>query len=133
MFHRYTAVVTPAVISFHWLEESCEPVPTLYFDCTLDIFFLLDIFNHFCTGIYFQGQYRDEWKWIAWNYVTSGFVFDLATSVPVSFIEMSILNACKTHSDAIKIDASELRFLRILKPLRLLKLARVMKLKKFSS
>ena len=28
----YTATVTPAVISFHWLDEPCDVVPTLPID-----------------------------------------------------------------------------------------------------
>jgi hypothetical protein len=35
-FLLYTALVTPAVIAFHWLDGVCETVPTLYFDIILD-------------------------------------------------------------------------------------------------
>ena len=31
-FLLYTAIVTPAVISFHWLDGECASSPTLYFD-----------------------------------------------------------------------------------------------------
>jgi hypothetical protein len=47
----YTAVVTPAVIVFHWLDEPCYPIPTLPIDVFLDIFFLLDIGINFSTGM----------------------------------------------------------------------------------
>lgn len=41
MFLLYTAIVVPAVISFHWTDEECVAVPTLAFDCVLDTFFLV--------------------------------------------------------------------------------------------
>ena len=52
----YTAIVTPAVISFHWLDEECMSVPTLYFDCIVDAFFLCDIVISFCSAVVHQGQ-----------------------------------------------------------------------------
>jgi len=50
-FLLYTAIATPAVIAFHWLDDVCAVVPTLYFDLTLDIFFLCDILMSFCGDI----------------------------------------------------------------------------------
>ena len=52
----YTAIVTPAVISFHWLDEPCDVVPTLPIDCVLDVYFLLDIAVNFCSGVIVRGQ-----------------------------------------------------------------------------
>jgi hypothetical protein len=81
-FLAYTAVVVPAVISFHWLDDDCVFPPTLVFDCLLDSFFILDILYNFCVGVVFQGQYRDDWKWVAMHYLKSSFLFDLCTSIP---------------------------------------------------
>ena len=83
-FLLYTAIVTPAVIAFHWLDEDCERVPTLEFDCVLDTFFLLDIVYNFCVGVIVQQDYYDDPRWIAMNYLRGAFLFDLCTSIPVS-------------------------------------------------
>ena len=37
----YTAIVTPPVIAFHWLDEDCVTLPTLPIDVCLDCFFLV--------------------------------------------------------------------------------------------
>ena len=56
IFLLYTAVVVPPVIAFHWLDSACDEVPTLYFDCILDTFFILDIIKSFVTGIHAPGK-----------------------------------------------------------------------------
>jgi hypothetical protein len=133
----YTAIVTPAVLSFHWLDAPCDTVPTLYFDCFLDVFFLCDILVSFCLGVSHRGKYFDDWKWVAWNYATSSFPFDLCTSIPVSFVELAIQAACSaaTPGDELSENANsiQLRFVRILKPLRWLKLSRIIKLNGFGN
>ena len=50
------------VIAFHWLDSACQSVPTLYFDCVLDTFFLFDIIFSFNLGVIYQGQYYDDKK-----------------------------------------------------------------------
>ena len=49
-FLLYTAVVTPAVIAFHWLDGECDNVPTLFVDLIIDVCFLLDILLSFLKG-----------------------------------------------------------------------------------
>ena len=134
-FLLYTAVVTPAVIAFHWLDDACQSVPTLYFDCTLDAFFLLDILLSFNLGVIYQGQYYDDRRWVAWNYLKGSFFFDVFTSIPVSFVELSVKFSCEAaaasgqgaNADSA-IDPTQLRFIRAMKPLRWFKLARIIKL-----
>ena len=46
----YTAIVTPPVISFHWLDPPCVRVPTMEMDMFVDVFFLLDIILNFNMG-----------------------------------------------------------------------------------
>ena len=132
IFLLYTAIVTPAVISFHWLDEDCVTVPTMYFDCVVDSFFLLDIVFCFCVGVVHQGQYYEDWWWVTKRYLTTGsFFFDICTSIPVSFVELSISFACANadgDNSRVSIDSTQLRFIRAMKPLRWFKLARIIKL-----
>ena len=123
----YTAIVVPAVIAFHWLDAECQAVPTLFFDCVLDTFFIVDIIYSFFVGVTYQGQYYDDYKWVVRHYVSGGFLFDVATSIPVSYIELIANAACSQAEGA---PSQQLRFVRALKPLRWFKLARVMKLNK---
>jgi hypothetical protein len=133
VFLLYTAIVTPAVISLHWLDDECSTVPTFYFDILLDTFFLVDIVLSFFVGVVYQGNYMDDWKWVAQNYVTGNMAFDVFTSIPVSYVELSIQDACATAAAAgaesgAGIDPGQLRFIRAIKPLRWFKLARIIKL-----
>jgi hypothetical protein len=78
-------------------------------------------------------QYHDDWQFVARHYATSTLVFDLVTSIPVSFVELSIAFECrasgqKSGDHDLAVDGTQLRFIRILKPLRWLKLARIVKL-----
>jgi hypothetical protein len=131
-------VVTPAVIAFHWLDEPCDRVPTLEFDCLLDTFFLLDIVYQFFVGVIDGTQYYDEPKWVAKNYLKNNFIFDMFTSIPVSYVELTIATQCQ-HAAASgqsgneAVGSTQLRFIRILKPLRWFKLARVIKINKASA
>ena len=124
----YTAIVTPAIIAFHWLDDECDVVPSLNIDIAMDTFFLCDILVSFFLGIVYQGQYMDDWRWVAKKYLTGSFLFDLLTSIPVSFIEFSIARACAatTHQEHFitNISPTQLRLIRAAKPLRWFKLAR---------
>jgi len=134
MFLLYTAVVTPATISFHWLDAECDSVPTLYFDCVLDAFFLCDIFYSFSLGVIFRGKYYDDRMWVAKHYIMGSFAFDILTSIPVSFVELTVANACAGgNNPAAGIDSSQLRFIRAMKPLKWFKLARIFKLQQASN
>ena len=132
----YTAVVTPPVIAFYWLDDECAPVPTLFFDLLVDTFFLLDIIFSFSVGVVHQGKYIDDWRWVAKNYLTGSFLFDVCTSVPISYLELSVANVCADIASGVggevTIESTQLRFIRAMKPLRWFKLARVIKLNQTS-
>ena len=130
----YTAVVTPPVIAFFWHADQCDFPPTLYADIVADAFFILDIFLSFNTGLILNGNYVDKWSAVAYHYVTHSFLFDITTSIPVSFIELYIKIQCD-HSDGEKQETGNmgLRLVRVLKPIRWLKLARIFKMSKLKN
>jgi CRP-like cAMP-binding protein len=130
LFLAYTAVVTPAMISFHWLDPECAIVQTLIFDCILDCFFLIDILLTFNTGVVSIGDYIDNRRVVTLMYLKGDFLFDCVTSIPVSFFELAAEAACaKADGSGAGADGN-LRFIRAIKPLRWLKIARVMKVGK---
>ena len=94
IFLAYTAIATPAMISLHWLDPQCSTIPTLPFDAALDCFFILDIFLNFGTGVYAGGVYYDRRRAVALMYLKGSFLFDLVTSFPVSFFELSAAAVC---------------------------------------
>jgi hypothetical protein len=102
-------------------------------------FFLCDIVFMFCVGVMFQGQYIDDYKWVAKSYVRSGgLLFDMCTSIPVSFVELSVAIACEAalaeNQEMESVTESvELRFIRTIKPLRWFKLARIIKLQRVTT
>jgi hypothetical protein len=131
MFLGYTALVTPPMIAFHWLDADCAHIPTLPFDCLLDCFFLVDIIITFNTGVITMGAYVDNRWEVTKMYLKSSFLFDCFTSIPVSFFELASAAQCEhvKNSDAA-VDGASLRLIRAIKPLRWFKIIRVMKLSK---
>jgi len=134
-FLLYTATVTPLVISFFWLDPECTFVPTLYFDVILDVFFLLDIVVSFNLGFFdLAGDYVDDRRKVAVAYIKGSFFFDLVTSFPVSFFELSASAACADLAGGDTVDTgSQLRMIRVIKPLRWFKIMRIAKLGKGES
>lgn len=133
MFLAYTALVTPAVIAFHWLDEECDRVPTLEFDAVLDSFFLLDVCYNFCVGLIINSEYKDDPAFIASSYIRGSLCFDIVTSIPVSFLELHVAHQCAQSGSGggvSGLDPTQLRFIRFMKPLRWFKLARIIKLNK---
>ena len=62
----YSALASAFLVGFLWLSEACdEPPPTLHFDVFVDIFFLLEIFMNFVTGVYVNGEYTDDIRRVA--------------------------------------------------------------------
>jgi hypothetical protein len=119
-FLLYTAVFTPVVVSFYWHQAACEKMATLEFDIFVDCFFLLDIVMTFFVGTFFEGKYVDDHVFVAKHYLRNGFMFDIATSFPVSFMEAAILASCSEgQGGSIEISPSSLRMIRVVKPLRL--------------
>jgi len=78
-FLAYTAIVTPPIIVFFWLDPECTAIPTLPFDTILDTFFLIDIVLNFNTGVYVAGEYIDDRRQVAVLYMKGMFLFDFMT------------------------------------------------------
>jgi hypothetical protein len=96
----YTAICTPAVVSFYWKAGLCDAQPpTAYFDLFVDCFFIFDIVITCGTGVHIDGRYEDRFGPVLRAYLRHGLFFDLATSLPVSFIELSARSACDDHSE----------------------------------
>ena len=131
IFLFYTATVTPPMISLFWLEDDCVISPTLWADTVLDIFFLLDIVVNFNNGVITRGEYYDSHVYVTKNYLCGFFLFDVLTSVPVSFVEHYVAQLCAESAGAdAPLAAGEMRFVRVIKPLRWFKIARILKLAK---
>ncbi len=139
IFLAYTALVTPPMIAFHWLDAECAEVPTLPLDVLLDCFFIVDVILGFNTGVLTMGEYVDDrWK-VAMMYLKGSFVFDCFTSFPVSFFELVTAQVCKEiQTSEVAGEPSEsgghtgLRLIRAIKPLRWFKIARIMKMGKIT-
>ena len=130
LFLMYTAVVTPVTVSFYWHQNPCVKMPTLEFDIFVDACFLADIVLTFFVGIYIEGRYVDDKAIVFSHYLWNGFLFDVCTSFPVSFMEASIIAHCEQGQSDLDISSSSLRMIRVMKPLRLIKLIRIIKVVK---
>eukprot|EP00802_Teleaulax_amphioxeia_P003931 Tamp_03934.p1 GENE.Tamp_03934~~Tamp_03934.p1 ORF type:complete len:949 (+),score=122.03 Tamp_03934:154-2847(+) len=122
----YTAIATPFIVAFYWHLDSCNVLPTLTFDMFSDTFFIAEILLNFCVGVHHSGVYIDDWKQVAKTYAKGMLLFDLITSIPVSFLEYFNAQSCDDGGGGNGGDG-KLRFVRIIKPLRLFKLLRVIK------
>ena len=141
VFLGYTAVMTPPIIAFHWLDGECAIVPTLPFDTAVDIFFLVDILMSLNTGRIVAGAYDDDRASVLKEYIfKGGLAFDLLTSIPVSFFELAQAQECRSfaptgqhgNGEPVTESQSKLRMIRVMKPLRFMKIVRVFKLGKLS-
>ena len=70
------------------------------------------------------GDYIDDRKKVALNYIKGMFFFDLVTSFPVSFFEIAAQAVCDRAAMATgdaassEVDGGQLRIIRVIKPLR---------------
>lgn len=73
-----------------------------------------------------DGVYYDDLQSVAKTYVYSGaFLFDLATSIPETMIEMALrANVC-THGDGESPNVSPTKAVQLLRPLRIFRLVRI--------
>lgn len=79
-----------------------------------------------------QGEYYDSFHFVARMYVRESLLFDILTSVPVSFIEYNTWRQCLSGTDDPNTSRG-LRFVRMLKPLKLFKIFRILKLGKVTT
>lgn len=127
----YSALCSSYYVGFLWQTTLCDWVPpTMHFDMFVDLFFLLEIVLTFFTGATIAGEYSDDMRKVAYRYLMHGdIVVDLATSIPVSWIEWSLLRHCEAiASNSEEFQSGILRLLRTSRFLRLLRLLRAFKL-----
>jgi hypothetical protein len=121
IFLAYIAVVTPPMIALYWLDDPCQAPPTIFFDTALDAFFLLDILMNFLTGMIQAGTYHDDFQTVSHSYLKGYFLFDVVTSIPVSFFELIATAQCGATAAAEAaggtVDAEDTRYFQ--KALRL--------------
>jgi len=98
----YSALCSSFYVGFLWQATLCDsPPPTLPFDMFVDLFFLIEVVLTFFTGTTIAGEYSDSLHKVAGRYLKSGaFVFDLITSLPVSFVEFELLKQCEAIKES---------------------------------
>jgi hypothetical protein len=127
----YSALCSSYYVGFLWQTTLCDWVPpTMHFDMFVDLFFLVEIVLTFFTGVTIAGEYSDDMCKVASRYLVHGDVIvDLATSIPVSWIEWSLLKHCEAMaSNSEEFESGILRLMRTSRVLRLLRLLRAFKL-----
>ena len=126
----YSSLCSSFYVGFLWQTSLCEsPPPTLLFDMFIDVFFLAEIGLNFFTGATIAGEYSDCMSKVASHYLRTGsFVFDLGTSIPVSFVEWAFLRQCEAFASGEEFDAGIMRMMRTSKALRVLRLLRAFKI-----
>eukprot|EP00290_Baffinella_frigidus_P036531 CAMPEP_0180307770 /NCGR_PEP_ID=MMETSP0988-20121125/28054_1 /TAXON_ID=697907 /ORGANISM="non described non described, Strain CCMP2293" /LENGTH=839 /DNA_ID=CAMNT_0022291127 /DNA_START=42 /DNA_END=2560 /DNA_ORIENTATION=- len=124
----YSAIVSSFMVGILW--NSDIPIPEL--DMFIDCFFMVEIILTFFIGITHHGEYCDDIRVIAPVYLKSTFVFDLVTSLPVSFFEIDSLFVCRGANPEMEAesDNNAFRFVRVIKPLKIARILRTLKLMK---
>ena len=117
IFLAYIAVVTPPMIALYWLDDPCQSPPTIVFDTALDVFFILDICMNFFMAVIQAGTYLDDFRTVSRSYLKGYFLFDVVTSIPVSFFELIATAQCGAAAAAAAgttVDAEDTRYFQIL-------------------
>jgi len=125
----FQAIVIPFKLCF---DVESTPALFTYFDSTIDVFFILDIFLCFNTGFYQNGFLNLNRCQIVIQYLKTWFTIDLLASFPYTYI----LDTDSTTSNRGSIAAKTpqlLRLLKIFRFLRFLKLLRVLKIQKITA
>jgi hypothetical protein len=93
----YSCLCSALYVGFLWQTTLCDwPPPTLHFDMMVDLFFLVEIVLNVFTGVTIAGEYSDDMSKVAFRYlINGGFILDLATSIPVSWVEWLLLMQCQ--------------------------------------
>jgi hypothetical protein len=92
-----------------------------YFEAIIDTWFLMEIMLNFFTGFYYKGALIMNRKRIFISYLTTWFVIDLFSSIPLSLIELSTEGS----------DFKQIKSAKLLRVLRLAKYARLIRIIKF--
>ena len=131
----YSVFLVPFQLSFWDNQDPCVVYPSLYFDMFADACFVVDLFLSFFIGIKdAQGNYVDSLSGVAYIQLTNPwlFWFNLATSIPVSWIDWRVAELCQAYGSegaASPQNWQSVGLLRAVKPIRLLKLIRLLRAK----
>ena len=119
----YSVFMDPIRLTFRELDNETY----IYFDCIVDLFFLIDLILNFFIPFYEKGILVKNSKRIIANYLAKWFLFDLLSSLPFSFVIVIFNNIQEDNS--LSSFKSFLRFSRIY---RLLKWTTILRLMKFA-
>jgi hypothetical protein len=126
----YSCLCSSYYVGFFWQTTLCDWMPpTLHLDMFVDLFFLLEIVLTFVTGVMIAGEYEDDMCKVASRYLLrGGFIIDLATSIPVSWVEWSLHARCNAMTaSGDEVESGILRITRSSRVLRVLRLLRAFK------
>ena len=127
----YSVFLVPVQLSFWDNPDPCVVYPSLYFDMFADAFFVCELFYNFFVGIAdANDNYIDTLPDVAYIQLTSPwlFWFNMATSVPVSWIDWHVANLCQDYGSAGTSSGwHSVQLLRAIKTVRLLKLLRLLR------
>ena len=126
-----TVVIVPLQLSFWNSDDICAGGGLLYFNMTVDAFFLFDLFYHFFVGVMLPGGfYVHDLGRVAQLYLRapSGFFFNLVTSIPFGWVDWAFeLAYCSGGDMSGNNYAQRMAFARAVKPIRALKLIRLLR------
>ena len=121
----YLLVIVPMRISFG-LEVNFGSVG-FWWDASVDVYFIADIFLNFRTGFYdARGHLVIDFSVIARSYMRGWFVLDFITCLPVSYIVMLVQT--DTSGGAGGKSIRVFKVLRLLKLGKLLRVARIVRI-----
>ncbi|EKX40202.1 hypothetical protein GUITHDRAFT_142925 [Guillardia theta CCMP2712] len=146
----YSFIETPVIIAFYWNQDACFKPKTAEMGLALETSFIIEIILQFFTGYYdASGLYSDSipaiakmvcrwgdgvWLLRSFQYLRQGFLFDLVTSAPITWVEyFAVYNKCNSQfvdNSYIyaKVPLKLIRPLRLVKVLRLFRIAKVLAL-----
>ena len=133
----WTLMVEQIEIGFYWHTELCDHDLDVVkpMNMFVDVWFLLEIFLSFGTGIYVEGRYVDNFRQVVKAYLAGQFWFDILTCAPGALIQESLTaKACSDElhrgrsASGSSVGNGEERFLFVLRLLRPLRMFRMMKM-----
>lgn len=126
----YNAVVMPLRLCFS--VYSWCPDPSWFVECFIDIFFMCDVALHFITAQFSSGgdsgTLERDLRKIAHRYLTSWFLVDFISSLPLDFIISIAYSPCVGVAPANDLGPFvSLRMVRVLRLAKILKWVRALR------
>lgn len=133
----YTIVIAPLRIGFD-IGDVCPSAIWLW-EFIIDLSFIIDLFLNFVTAVHVYNngyeELRVDLKSIARHYLSSWFLVDFVSSLPIDMILSLAFDGCNGHtfedqagSGSTNSGFGILRLIRILRLVKLLKIVRVLRL-----